>query len=211
MATYRAIPCSAFRGKIRSLDKECQEKSWDCKRILAEALFKYNDIRTNKEWTMDLKEADPPPNPLALPAFQRDKKPPSGSKGKPKDTSFKKNADAKVKSWKYMAPKGDEPDTQTVTNKSGQKENRFWCGNKACNRWTLSHTTAGHGKPADSSNPPKAESMKIQGSLKTFLAKAKGGSEKSQLSKRERKQLQALLTTMNHDDDSDAAGLVDLD
>jgi hypothetical protein len=74
----------------------------------------------------------------------------------------------------------------------------------------LSHTTSGHGTPANSGKPPKAMNMRLQGLLKTFLVKAKGGSKKSQLSNWERKQLQALLTTMNHNEDSNAAGLVDI-
>jgi hypothetical protein len=50
--------------------------------------------------------------------------------------------------------------------------------------------------------------LKLQGSLKTFLAQGTEG--KTKLSKKERKQLQALLTTMNHNDDSEAKGSVDI-
>jgi hypothetical protein len=66
MATYRSIPCSAFRAEIRSMDKERQGNNWDVKHVLAEAIIKYNDVCTNEEWTMDLKDTNPPPNPLVV-------------------------------------------------------------------------------------------------------------------------------------------------
>jgi hypothetical protein len=213
MATYRSIPCSAFRAEIRSMDKERRDNNWDVKRVLAEAIIKYNDVRTNEEWTMDLKDTDPPPNPLSLPAYQRDSKQP----WKAKDSKEKKSKGGgktgdKPKSWKYEPPKSGEPDTKTVKNAKGQQESRYWCANAACNRWTLSHTTDGHGtKEGGKGAPPKAENMKLQGSLKTFLAQQGTDGSKEKLSKKERKQLQALLSTMSHDDESEADGSVDVE
>jgi hypothetical protein len=210
MATYRSIPCSAFRAEIRSLDKERRDKNWDVKRILAEAVVKFNDVCTNEEWVMDLKDTEPPPNPLALPAYQRDTK----STGSKDSSKYKKPAkgdkpDGKTKSWKYIAPAKGEANTKMVENAKKQQEKRYWCDHVDCHRWTLSHTTEDHGSKKDpDKDPPKAENLKLQGSLKTFLSAGKAGNAK--LSKKERKQLQALLTTMNHNADSSAAeGSVD--
>jgi tRNA U34 5-methylaminomethyl-2-thiouridine-forming methyltransferase MnmC len=75
MAIYRSIPCRAFQAEICSMDKECREKNWDVKQVLAEAIVKYNGVCTTKEWVMDLKKAEPPPNPLALLAYQRNSQP----------------------------------------------------------------------------------------------------------------------------------------
>jgi hypothetical protein len=76
----------------------------------------------------------------------------------------------------------------------------------------MSHTTSGHGTREDNtstqgSKKPKAEDLKLQGSLKTFLLQASGKDAK--LSKIELQKLQALLTTMSHsnDDTSNAASV----
>jgi hypothetical protein len=117
--------------------------------------------------------------------------------------------DSKTKSWKYIAPKAGEPDTKTVKNMNGQQEKHYWCGHAACHCWTLSHSTTGHDMQGRKGDPLKAGNRKLQGSLKTFLAQSSDG--KTKLSKKECKQLQALLTTMNHDEDSKANGSVEVD
>jgi hypothetical protein len=88
VATYRAIPYSAFGVEIRSLDKERRDKNWDVKRILAEAVIKFNDTCTKEEWLMDLKKVDAPPDPLALPAYQRESKPQPWKSSKGTDYNF---------------------------------------------------------------------------------------------------------------------------
>jgi hypothetical protein len=99
------------------MDKEQHEKNWDIKCILVEAVVKYNDIGTNEEWIMDLKEANPPPNPLALSAYQCDTKPQlwKGTKDT-KEKKNKSNKPDKPKRWKYMAPKAGESDMKTMKN-----------------------------------------------------------------------------------------------
>jgi hypothetical protein len=135
------------------MDKERRDKNWD-------AIIKYNDVRTNEEWTMDLKESKPPPNLLlCLPAYQQDTKPPAWKR---KDSKEKKNKGGggdkqsnKPKSWKYVPPKLGKPDTKAIKNANGQQEKGYWCANAACHCWTLRHSTAGHGKEEERGNHPR--------------------------------------------------------
>jgi hypothetical protein len=70
MAAFRVIPCSAYRAKLRTMDKERHAHAWTPKKILAEALTKCNNVCTNEEWPMDLTKTEAPPNPLALPPME---------------------------------------------------------------------------------------------------------------------------------------------
>jgi hypothetical protein len=86
----------------------------------------------------------------------------------------------------------------------------MWCAQ--CKRWTLSHPTSGHGQTEGSGGgkprkTPKAEDLKLQASLKTFLANP----IESKLSKKDRKKLQALLTTMHQSNDTSDDASVDPD
>jgi hypothetical protein len=70
----------------------------------------------------------------------------------------------------------------------------------------LAHSGHGQrkgGTGSDNCKPPKAEDLKIQFSLKTFLANP----TENKLTKKDRKQLQALLTTMHQNNDSDAGSV----
>eukprot|EP00978_Attheya_sp_CCMP212_P033291 scaffold133765_cov60-Attheya_sp.AAC.5 len=208
MATYRSIPCSAFRSELRSLDRDRRTNQWSVKEVLTQVLVKYNDVRTNEEWIMDLKDQDPPTNPIAMAAIGKQ----SHTKGKGTGADSKTGMKTKDrdKNWKYAPPKAGEAEIKTISGKEGTKEKRFWCGHEQCKRWTLSHNTEGHVQkgPSDKGHgPPKAKDMKLQSSLKTFLAA--NGNAKKKLSKKECQKLQALLSTMHHSKDSDDAGSVD--
>ena len=162
MATYHSIPCTSFRAEMRLLDRERRVHAWNPKKILSDALLKYNDVRTNEEWQMDIKDADPPINPLALPAMRADPHAKSGKdrpKGKDGSTPNRDN------NWKYLAPKTGESETKTHTKPDGIKEKRMWCAHKRCKHWTLSHTTSGHGMregEGEGQKAPKAEDLKLQ-------------------------------------------------
>jgi hypothetical protein len=178
------------------MDKERHDNAWDVKKALAKALVNFNDIRTNKEWIMDLKESNPPVNPLALPTYQKGDKPYVHKHTKDLPKGGKPTNGNKTKNWKYIGPKGGKSETKWITTADGKKEKCLWCNNKQCHHWTMSHT--GHGARdanATKSKKPKAEDLKLQGSLKTFLSQATGKDVK--LSKKESQKLQALLTTMS--------------
>jgi hypothetical protein len=132
----------------------------------------------------------------------------TGGKDRAKIDSGAKSSGNKATNWKYAPPKSGESETQTQTKPDGTKEKRMWCGHVQCKRWTLSHTTSGHGQRkggtgSDNRKPPKAEDLKIQFSLKTFLANP----TENKLTKKDRKQLQALLTTMHQNNDSNAGSV----
>jgi hypothetical protein len=133
MGTYCTIPCSTFHSELCSMDKERCDNAWDVKKVLAEALVKYNDIHTNEEWIMDVMEQEPPVNPLALPAYQKGDKPyahkhtkdlPKG--GKPS------NGIIKTKNWKYIGPKEGKFKTKWITTADGKKEKCLWCDTVQC-------------------------------------------------------------------------------
>jgi hypothetical protein len=95
-----------------------------------------------------------------------------------------------------------------ITTADGKKEKHYWCGQEKCRRWTLSHNISGHGlqgNAATRGKPPKADNLKLQLSLKTFLSTA--NNSKNKLSCKDRQQLQALLTAMKHNEESDAASV----
>jgi hypothetical protein len=157
---------------------------------------------------MDIKESDPPANPIVMPAIHNDPRAKSG-KDRPKGVGGNKDSDSKANNWKYVAPKSGESETKTHTKPNGSKEKHMRCVHKQCKCWMISHTTSEHGKckgRVNTHKPPKVEDMKLQASLKTFLANP----TESKLTKKDRKKLQVLLTTIHQNDDSDAAS-VDLD
>ncbi len=102
-----------------------------------------------------------------------------------------KKPNSKTKSWKYTAPKS------RLANLT-QRWSRTQMGSRRSVICTATlPVIAGP-------DPPIAKNMKLQGSLKSFLVQSTGG--KAKLSKKERKQLQALLSTMSHDEDSKTNG-----
>jgi hypothetical protein len=158
---------------------------------------------------MDITGADPPPNTIAMAAVQKDYTSKNGGKDCSKSDSGPKGGGNKATNWKYALPKPGELETQTTKTKlNGSKKKHIWCVHIQCKCWTLSHTTSGHGQRkgrggGNNRKPPKLEGLKIQSSLKTFLANPTA----NKLTKKDRKQLQALLTTMHQSDDSDAGSV----
>jgi hypothetical protein len=137
------------------------------KEVLTQVLVKYNDVQTNKEWIMDLKDQDPPTNLIAMLAVQKTY---VKGGGKPADcTTASKGTKDHNKNWKYAAPKTGKSETKWVKKTNGTKEKHLWCSHEQCKRWTLSHGTEGHHgqkvQTATSRKPPKAEDMKLQSAL----------------------------------------------
>jgi hypothetical protein len=160
---------------------------------------------------MDLKDQDPPTNPIAMAAVEGKTYTKTKANDRTNNSSSNKSGN-RDKNWKYAPPKTGKAETKYVKSKDGTNKKDPWCGRKQCKRWTLSHNTEGHGQKdtvATGRKPPKAKDMKLQSSLKTFLASTKGSKKK--LPAKECQQLQLLLTTMNHSKDSDATASVNLE
>jgi hypothetical protein len=152
---------------------------------------------------MDLKDQDPPStNPIiAMSAVQK-------TYMSREEANLPIAQSNSLQSWKYAAPKTGESETKWVKKTDGTEEKCLRCGHKQCKRWTLSHGTEGHGQKDPTSTSQKtlkAEDMKLQSSLKTFLASTK--ESQKQLCKKDCQQLQALLTTMHHSEESDVGSV----
>jgi hypothetical protein len=134
MATYWTIPCSALKAELCLMDKERRLQAWMPAQILKYALEKYNDIRTNKEWAMDLKKEEPT-NPMLMVAGQWKEKSTKPNFNKKLTKTYKsKGDDSKTKSWRYVPPKDGKPNEKFVENKvTGKKEKIMWCGHTKCN------------------------------------------------------------------------------
>lgn len=157
---------------------------------------------------MDIKNSNPPANPVAMPAICTNSCA-KGGKDCPKGDGGNKDDGSRANNWKYLAPKSGKAETKMHTKPNGSKEKCMWYMHEQCKCWTLSHTTSGHDKckgRGDNHKPPKAEGMKLKASLKTFLT----NQTEAKLAKKDCKKLQVLSTMMHQNDESDAAS-VDLD
>jgi hypothetical protein len=140
MATYRSIPCSAFHSKSLSLDRDHRTNNWTMKLVITQVLVKYNNVCMNKEWIMDLKDQDPPTNPIAMAAVQKAYTKANGKTMTNHNSGSTKGND-RDKNWNYTAPKAGEAETKYVKKADRSKEKCLWCGHEQCKCWTLSHTT----------------------------------------------------------------------